>query len=240
MAKDESNTVRIKVLAAFWVRLTISLGVCLGIVSCTGSDYSSSRTIRHSTDPGAQPVVAGNPAQSGRATGVSSPSDYRIQSLDTVQINVFNEPDLSVKARVSAQGMINYPLLGAVQVGGLTVSQSENLLKERLGRDYLVNPQVSVLVDRANSRRVFILGQVRSPGAIDFSADESLSLLQAIARAGGFTPIAAPGRVSIIRSEDGVEKNITVNVTAIINSGDRSKDIQLRSDDVVSIPESVF
>jgi polysaccharide export outer membrane protein len=160
--------------------------------------------------------------------------------LDTIQINVFNEAELSIKSRVSAQGMINYPLLGAVRVGGLTVSEAENLLKERLGRDFLVNPQVSVLVDRANSRRVFILGQVKSPGAIEFSADEALTLLQAIARAGGFTPVAAPGRVSIIRSEDGAEKNITVNVTAIINSGDRSKDIELKSDDVVSVPESIF
>jgi polysaccharide export outer membrane protein len=189
---------------------------------------------------GAQPATAGSPASPGRIASASSPSDYRIQPLDTIQINVFNEAELSIKSRVSAQGMINYPLLGAVRVGGLTVSEAENLLKERLGRDFLVNPQVSVLVDRANSRRVFILGQVKSPGAIEFSADEALTLLQAIARAGGFTPVAAPGRVSIIRSEDGAEKNITVNVTAIINSGDRSKDIELKSDDVVSVPESIF
>jgi polysaccharide biosynthesis/export protein len=238
MAKDETNTVGIKGLAIVCVRLTISLALCLGFVSCADT-YSSSRVIRTTPTEG-QSVVASNPSQPAHAGHVVSPSDYRIQPLDTLQINVFNEPDLSVKARVSTQGMINYPMLGAVQVGGLTVSEAENLLKQRLGRDYLVHPQVSVLVDRANSRRVFILGQVRSPGAIEFSPDEELTLLQAIARAGGFTPVAAPGRVSIIRSEDGVEKNIIVNVTAIINSGDRSKDIELRSDDVVSVPESVF
>jgi polysaccharide export outer membrane protein len=240
MAKGETNTVGINGSVVVWARLTISLGLCLGLVGCTGGQYSSSRTIRHSTLTGAQPATAGSPASSGRIASASSQSDYRIQPLDTIQINVFNEAELSIKSRVSAQGMINYPLLGAVRVGGLTVSEAENLLKERLGRDFLVNPQVSVLVDRANSRRVFILGQVKSPGAIEFSADEALTLLQAIARAGGFTPVAAPGRVSIIRSEDGAEKNITVNVTAIINSGDRSKDIELKSDDVVSVPESIF
>jgi polysaccharide export outer membrane protein len=160
--------------------------------------------------------------------------------MDTLQINVFSEPDLSLKVRVSAQGTINYPLLGSVQLGALTVTEAENLLKQRLGRDYLVNPQVFVQVDRANSRRVFLLGQVRAPGAIDFPPDEGLTILQAIARAGGFTPIAAPNRVSIIRSENGAEKKITVNITAIINSGDRSKDIDLRPDDVVSVPESMF
>ena len=156
-----------------------------------------------------------------------------------IQVNVFNEPNLSVKARVSSQGMINYPLLGAVRLAGLTVTEAEGLLKDRLARDYLVNPQVSVLVDQTN-RRVFLLGQVKSPGAIDFPADEALTLLQAIARAGGFTPVAASDRVSIIRSENGAEKKITVNVAAIINSGDKSNDIQLRPDDVVSVPESIF
>ena len=136
-----------------------------------------------------------------------SHTDYRIHPLDTIQINVFNEANLSVKARVSTQGTINCPLLGTVQVAGLTVTETENLLKEGLARDYLVNPQVFVLVDQMN-RRVFLLGQVRTPG--------------------------------IIRSESGTEKKIIVNVAAIIKSGDKSKDVELRPDDVVSVPESVF
>jgi polysaccharide export outer membrane protein len=224
-----------------WVRLIVFLAFCGGALSCAET-YSSSRVIRHASAPETQfPDVDPSLLSTGAPVSVSSPSDYRIKPLDTLQINVFNEPDLSVKEHVSAQGMMNYPLLGAVQVGGLTVSEAEHLLKEKLGRDYLVRPQVSVLIERANSRRVFILGQVRQPGAIEFTADERLTLLQAIARAGGFTPIAAPGRVSISRSSgDGRAEQIIVNVTAIISSGDRSKDIELHSDDVVSVPESVF
>jgi polysaccharide export outer membrane protein len=102
-----------------------------------------------------------------------------------------------------------------------------------------VNPQVFILVDQTN-RRVFLLGQVRSPGAIEFPPDQVLTLLQAIARAGGFTAIAASDRVSIIRSENGAEMKMTINVAAIIKSGDKSKDVELRPDDVVSVPESVF
>jgi len=224
--------------ASALVRLMISLALCLGFVSCAET-YSSSRVIQPGPSSSESSAVVHSSAQAA-STSASSPSDYRIQPLDTLQINVFNEPDLSVKTRVSTQGMINYPMLGAVLVGGLSVSEAEHLLKQRLGRDYLVHPQVSVLVDRANSRRVFILGQVRSPGAIDFSADEKLTLLQAIARAGGFTPIAAPSRVSISRTENGLEKKITVNVAAIISSGDSSKDVELIPDDVVFVPESVF
>jgi polysaccharide biosynthesis/export protein len=238
MAKGRTNGVGMSGPLDTWVRLMISLVFCVGVVSCADT-YSSSQVIRRRAPSEAQSADIGKSSQPAPVSA-SSASDYHIRTLDSLQINVFNEPDLSVKVRVNSQGMINYPMLGAVQVGGLTVSEAENLLKERLGRDYLVNPQVSVLVDRANSRRVFILGQVRSPGAYEFTADESLTLLQAISRAGGFTPVAAPGRVSIIRSEDGVEKKITVNVTAVINSGDRSKDIELQSDDVVVVPESIF
>jgi polysaccharide export outer membrane protein len=173
------------------------------------------------------------------AGAVSSTTDYRIHPLDTLQINVFNEPNLSVKVRVSTKGTVNYPLLGSVHVAGLTLTEAEDLLRDRLAHGYLVNPQVSILVDQTN-RRVFLLGQVRSPGAIEFPPDTVLTLLQAIARAGGFTAIAASDRVSIIRSENGAETKITVNVAAIIKSGDKSKDVELRPDDVVSVPESVF
>ncbi|HUI06212.1 MAG TPA: polysaccharide biosynthesis/export family protein [Verrucomicrobiae bacterium] len=207
-------------------------------MSCAGPSAPGQRKISDLVPPSApQTLATATAAQAIRAP--SSPSDYRIHPLDTIEINVFNETNLSVKEHVSAQGTINYPLLGTVRVAGLTVTETENLLKERLGHDYLVNPQVSVLVDQTN-RRVFLLGQVRSPGAIEFPPDQSLTLLQAIARAGGFTPIAAADRVSIIRSESGSEMKITVNVAAIIKSGDKSKDVELRPDDVVSVPESVF
>ena len=240
MGNDRINGISLD-LSLTWARCAISLAFCLGVMSCT-ENFSSSRLIHRA--PPAEPQLAetGNTSQPTGVVSISSPADYRIRPLDMLEITVFNEPDLCKKdVHVSAQGMINYPLLGAVRVGGLTVTEAEDMLKERLGRDYLVKPQVSVLVNRANSRRVFILGQVRSPGAIEFSSDERLTLLQAIARAGGFTPVAAPGRVSISRSSgEGGAEQIIVNVTAIISSGDRTKDPELQSDDVVSVPESIF
>ena len=95
-------------------------------------------------------------------------NDYHIQPLDTIQVSVFNEADLSVQRRVSPQGYITYPLLGSVQVGGLTVGDTEAKLKDLLGRNYLVNPQVTVLVDHPNNRRIVILGQVKAPGSVRY------------------------------------------------------------------------
>jgi len=219
-------------------RVVSSLGLCLALVSCTGPSAGNHRTVSDFVAAD-EPQTLANTTAAGTTLASSSPSDYRLHPLDTIEINVFNEANLSVKAHISAQGTINYPLLGTVRVAGLTVTETENLLRDRLGHDYLVNPQVSVFVDQTN-RRVFLLGQVRSPGAIEFPPDAPLTLLQAIARAGGFTPAAATDRVSIIRSEDGSETKITVNVAAIIKSGDKRKDVELRPDDVVSVPESVF
>jgi polysaccharide biosynthesis/export protein len=221
------------------VEFTMGLILCLAFISCS-SETVKVRTVAPS---GTQPVQKDGGTSSNTALAKTvlseTDNDYRIQPLDSIQITVFNEPDLSVKVRVSAQGRINYPLLGPVQVGGLTVSETETKLKEQLGRSYLVKPQVNVLIDRANGRRVFVLGQVRAPGAIDILADEGLTVVQAIARAGGFTDIAATDRVNILRiAPDGTQQKVIVNVAAIMKG--QSKDYPLKPDDVLSVPETIF
>lgn len=197
------------------------LVACCGLASCASSN----------------PVTESSFIQTVPA---SKTSEYKIQPLDTIQVTVFNEPNLSLKARVSGQSTINYPLVGEVKLGGLTVSEAEKKLADLLGHDYLVNPSVSVVVERAASRRVILLGQVRSPGSFEIPADETITLLDAIARAGGFTELAATDRVRIIRNENGEVKTIQVNVSAFMKSGDRSKDVELKADDVISVPETLF
>ena len=216
------------------------LAFCLGLVSCS-SEPVPVRALAPANTQVSQERPAGTASgtQFAKNTSSAPDNDYRIQPLDSLQITVFNEPDLSVRVRVSAQGSINYPLLGSVQVGGLTVSEIEGKLKEQLGKSYLVRPQVNVLVDRANGRRVFVLGQVKAPGAIEIPPDEGLTVVQAIVRAGGFSDIAATDRVNILRAaQDGTQVKIVVNVAAIIKG--QNKDFPLKSDDVISVPETIF
>lgn len=218
----------------------LSLVSCLALTSCS-SETVQVRTIAPSNTRVPREKASNTPSntQPVKIAPATADNDYRIQPLDSLQITVFNEPDLSVKVRVSARGNINYPLLGSVQVGGLTVSETESRLKEQLGRSYLVRPQVNVLIDRANGRRVFVLGQVKAPGAIDILADEGLTVVQAIARAGGFTDIAASDRVNILRTgPDGTQIKVIVNVAAIIKG--QSQDFPLKPDDVLSVPETIF
>ncbi len=179
-------------------------------------------------------------AQAASTDTASNQIEYRIQPLDTIQITVFQEPDLTQKVKVSQQGTINYPLLGTVQIAGLTVSEAEKRIAALLARDYLVNPRVSIAVENYSGRQVILLGQVKNPGSYEIPADESLTLLQMIARSGGFTEAAASDRVSIVRSENGQKRKIVINVSAIIKNRGKSKDIDLMPGDVVSVPETLF
>lgn len=180
-------------------------------------------------------------SQLQQTTVPADSEEYRIRAGDILNVSVFQEPELSQMVKVPQSGSIRYSLLGVIQVKNLTTSEAEKKITELLAKDYLVNPRVSITVETNKSRRVVtVLGEVKQPGAIEIPDQEQVTLLQLIGRAGGFTNIAATDRVTIIRTENGKEQVIRVNVSAIIKSSDKSKDIELKPGDVVSVPESFF
>lgn len=180
---------------------------------------------------GSSPARRENPAAGG---------EYRIQPFDLLDINVYRESDLCVKLRVNQTGNINYPLLGSVAVSGLTASEAQDKLAKLLDKEYLVNPRVTISVAASSTQKVMIFGQVKSPGAYEIPTSEPLTVLQGVARAGGFTDIAATDRVTVIRGEGSKQKKIIVNVSAIMKGGDKAKDIVLEPGDIVSVPETMF
>jgi len=155
-------------------------------------------------------------------------------------ITVFDEPDLSVKATVSPEGSISFPLLRTVDLAGLTVLEAEKKLTGLLGHGYLVSPSVTVVVERSAGRHVYLLGQVKTPGSIEIPVDESLTLVEAISHAGGFTDFAARDRVTIMRSHKGQQETFVVNVAAMLQRGDLGRDVVLEPEDVVSVPQARF
>ncbi|MFA7005022.1 MAG: polysaccharide biosynthesis/export family protein [Verrucomicrobiia bacterium] len=186
------------------------------------------------------PIATAN-SRLQQTTVPADSEEYRIRAGDLLNISVFQEPELSQMVKVPQSGSIRHSLLGVIQVKGLTTSEAEKKITELLAKDYLVNPRVSITVETNKSRRVVtVLGEVKQPGAIEIPDQEQVTLLQLIGRVGGFTNIAATDRVTIIRTENGKEQVIRVNVPAIIKSGDKSKDIELKPGDVVSVPESFF
>lgn len=164
------------------------------------------------------------------------PLDYIIGAGDVLEINVYEEPDLCKTVRVSETGMITYPLLGRVAAAGLTVAQTEENLIDLLSKDYLVNPQVNVFIKEYS--KFYVYGEVEKVGVYPIYG--RLTVLEAITMAGGFSKVAAKGRVRIIRKEADKERVIYVNVGMITKKGRGVNDILIHPNDVIIVPESFF
>lgn len=165
---------------------------------------------------------------------------YLIDTNDILNITVFDEPKLSAKIAVEG-GMLSYPLVGDIKVEGLTIQEVEKVLEERLKDGYLTNPKVTVMLDiglmlQHKEKEVFVIGEVKRPGAIQILG-KNLSVLEVITKVGGFTEFAAPNRTRVIRFEEGEEKTIKVNLNKV-KKGNISLDIILKSGDVVVVPET--
>lgn len=171
-------------------------------------------------------------------TPVGSASSYRLTALDVIEVEVFQEPELSKKFKVSSQGTINYPLLGSVSVTNLTVMETEAKITKLLGENYLVDPRVNVIISSTASRRVNIFGEVKQPGTFSISTDEPFTLLATLSKAGGFTDIADIKKVRIVRRKLGEEEIIRINVNDLINGRKGIKDIPLMNGDIITVPET--
>jgi len=170
----------------------------------------------------------------------SQGSEYKLQPSDVLNITVHGQPDLNTKTRVTKDGFITFPLLGKVMAQGLTVRELEQELKSLLEKDYLVNAQVLVFIEKYNPRQVSVMGEVQKPGKYDIPPERELTLMGAIAMAEGFTKDAEVTRVRVMRSEGGQKKTMEINTKDITDKGDKDKDISLEPDDIVYVPESFF
>ncbi len=139
--------------------------------------------------------------------------EYLIGPLDTIAINVFQEPDLSVKdVQVDASGNILFPLIGSVRASGKTTSELSAEIADRL-RLYLTNPQISVLVQTSVSQTVTVEGSVTEPGVYEMKGP--IRLLDAIAMAKGTTRVASLRDVVLLREVDGKPAGALFNVRKI-------------------------
>jgi polysaccharide export outer membrane protein len=158
-------------------------------------------------------------------------SDYVLAIGDKLRVEVYREPQLSQSVEVRPDGKITLPLVGDVSAAGVTTRKLGESLSERL-RDYLTNPVVTVIVAEANPPTVYVMGEVRSPGAIPLRAP--LTVLQALAMAGGFAEFANTKNIRILRrSPSGVE-TIRFNYKEALDSGGRP--LMLQPGDTVVVP----
>ena len=159
---------------------------------------------------------------------------YIIGSEDVLYIHVWKEEHLSKTVPVRMDGKISLPLIDEIQAAGLTPLQLKELLVQRL-KEFLDNPSISVIVMETNSFKVFVSGEVKTPGVYRLRSETSL--LQIIAMAGGFTDWANRKKILVIRKENGEEKRITVNYKKIVNGDDPKSNILLKAGDTIIVPE---
>lgn len=157
--------------------------------------------------------------------------EYRISVNDLLEINVYQEPDLTKTVRVAVDGNISYPLLGSIQVKGLTAKELETEITNLLKEDFLVNPQVSVFVKE--HAKISVLGQVRKPGSYELMA--GLTVMDAIALAGGFTEKANSTDIKLVRQKGEEKETIALNAEEIVEQGHKERDVELEPGDLVIV-----
>ncbi len=162
---------------------------------------------------------------------------YRIGPQDLVEIRVFEVPELNIERRVSEEGTINLPLIGEVPVRGLTDTELAERLKVLLETKYVRRASVTVQVKEFRSRPIAVIGAVRHPGNLAFSG--RLTLLEALALAGGLAENHGETIFVLRRSENGLADQLAVAVTDLLARGDPDVNVPIFANDVINVPAVV-
>ena len=178
--------------------------------------------------------------------------DYMLGPEDMIEITVWGHEDLKRMVPVSLEGTITFPMIGEVRAAGKSTQQLEKELARKLGDGYLKNPQLTVTVKDFKSQKVFVMGEVKSPGTYPVTKENNL--LFALSQAGGFTKDAGE-EVVVIRPRDPVKQGKMMTLeeaaadkkTTILRvnlkdalGGDRKDNIPIRDGDSIIVPKMPF
>jgi len=153
---------------------------------------------------------------------------------DNVRVTVFMNPDLTTETRISERGTVVIPLIGEIELTGLTPAEAGSRIAERLKRgNFIVNPQVTVVVLQVRSRQVYVLGQVNRPGTYALD-DIGSRLTDILTLAGGVSPIGAD-TVTVVMSRNGKTERREIDLPVIFRNGDQSTNIQIENGDTIFV-----
>jgi polysaccharide export outer membrane protein len=163
--------------------------------------------------------------------------DTSIGTGDVFEVRVYGEEDLSADYRVAQNGEIDFPLIGTVHVAGLEPGEVAAAIATAL-RDgqFLVDPQVAVVVREYNSKRISVLGAVRNPGSYELRS--GMGVVEAVSLAGGFTSLANRDGTVITRRDGDDTRRISAPMDRITTGAE--PDIPVRAGDIISVPERLF
>jgi polysaccharide export outer membrane protein len=179
-------------------------------------------------------VVTDHGSSHDTMAGMPNDDHFVIGKDDILTINVWKEPDVSRSLPVRSDGKISLPLVGEVQAAGLTPLELEQNIVNKL-QNYITEPEVTVMVQQINSQKFNILGQVAKPGS--YSLTLAVTVLDAIAAAGGFRDFAKKKGVYVLRQNpNGGESRIPFNYKDVIKGKNPQQNIRLEPRDTVVVP----
>lgn len=189
-------------------------------------------------------VSSARAAENAPEKGESSPpvstrtAIRKILPNDALSIRVVGEPEWAVVGkRVGEDGTITFPYIGRLEVRGLTPSEVEKLVREKLLDGYFKNPEVVVIIDAYTVQTVSVLGKVIRPGPVELPPDRRLDLIEAIARAGDLHPLAKKSRIELRR---GSEKVRHFSYDELKAATEISKKIYVEPNDIIFVPDRLF
>ena len=162
----------------------------------------------------------------------SASDSYVIGASDVLSITVWKETSLSGSMLVRPDGMVSMPLLGDVQAAGLTPLQLANQISIKL-KKFIQDPNVSVLISQIHSKMIYLLGEVMKKGPVDMTP--GMTLLQAVASAGGLTDFANTKKIYVLRDDSGKHERIAAHYKEALK-GDSSLDLALKPGDTIVVP----
>lgn len=167
---------------------------------------------------------------------------YIIALTDRLRVAVFSEDNLTVISRVDSKGRVNLPLVGPIEVVGMTIEQAELAVENGYrNQRFLRDPQVTIIVEEYAAREVIVQGEVVAPGRIPLPIESGMSVLDAITKAGGFTDLAKGQSVTVTRNNpDGTKEVTTIDVKSALRGDDTKTEglpsMLLLPDDIVYVP----
>lgn len=182
----------------------------------------------------------------------SAQDDYVVGPEDEISITVWDHPDLTRKIRINLEGNISFPLIGEVQVGGLTTIEIEKKIEKLLDKDFIINPQVSVIIDSFRSRKISIMGEVKMPGS--YALTRRMNVVEALSLAGGLLseadheimilrPKKSNQAAEVLLPEDVEDSEIIrIQIRDVLQregaQEEKSRNVEVRNGDTIFVPKA--
>jgi len=222
-------------LSCWFARFVLLACLAFAVTNALGSD---------SAKPAGMPeaIKASWVEQGGRKTAhqPNAPSakrvddDYIIGPSDVLAINVWKDPELTRTVLVRPDGKISLPLIGELEVSGLTALNVQGLVAQRL-KEYISDPQVTVIVQEVKSRTYSVLGKIAKPGSYELG--KPTTVLEAIAIAGSFLDFAKPSKIYIIRPvSGGATQTLPFDYKKVIKGRNPEQNVELKNGDTIVVP----